>query len=138
MFEKKHIFFPVNITNLHWALVVVTPSNKTIQYLDSSHRDGSLYLDIVYRFMKDKWEDEINFEEDDDDMSVDFDSEGWRTINVSQNVPHQGHTVNCGVFISLFADRISLDTGYEELNADVINARGRLYMMSCLCQSLCD
>ena len=46
IFSKKHIFFPVNISNQHWCMAVVHMDGRIIQYYDSMGGEGREYLEV--------------------------------------------------------------------------------------------
>ena len=132
IFEKSKIFFPVNIQNYHWTLIVVDLERKTIQYFDSCYGDGSEYINVVKRYLLDKWK--LVYKDDIEKLQEfeSFENSQWEIINFPPNVPQQGDTQNCGVFLCLFADRISEGLEYNELQPEVLNTRGRMYILSCL------
>ena len=63
-----------------------------------------------------------------------FDYLSWQTIATMLDVPHQGATNHCGMYICLISERISIDMSYSALNPSVLNRRGQWYIMNCLFQ----
>lgn len=78
-FDK--VFIPVNISNAHWALLVIRMGAKTVSYYDSMNGDCSAYFDIVLRYLED---------ESKGDAALDkepwvFDRRRWKCINAKTN-----------------------------------------------------
>ena len=125
IFGYEKLFFPINIRNNHWALVVVYMQERVVQYYDSKLYDGELYVNAVLRYLELKW-----YKKDRDNIS--FNNMPWQTVSNTPNVPNQGQTVHCGMFMCLIADRIALNLDYSKLNPNILCQRGRWYMMSCI------
>ena len=108
---------------------------RTIQYFDSLHLGyGDKYLPIVLHYLEDKW---TQVYQHDSDMRDKFHLPHWNIINDIQDIPHQGETMNCGVFLCLFAHVIASGRSISDLDSEVFNHRGRLHVMnSIMTQSL--
>jgi hypothetical protein len=46
IFEKKKLFFPINIGNTHWAMMVVYVQEKRVMYLDSMGQLGNKWVNL--------------------------------------------------------------------------------------------
>ena len=131
LFQKEYLFFPINQRReSHWLLVVVSLQHKSIQFLCSFHKDGTIYLNLIYTFLQFKWNQLYSQDVNLKDKFDTFGNKPWTLINTKQDVPHQGSTLNCGVFLCLFADVISNGFDYQCLIPDVVNKRGRMFIMS--------
>ena len=120
-------FFPINIQNYHWALVMVDFENQFIQYFDSCPNDGKLYVKCIEKYLKDKWS-YLN-------PGVPFsDQYRFHLIPETSNIPVQYATGNySGVYVCLNADRLARGISHTELNQRLIETNGRRYIQSCLC-----
>ena len=56
IFDIKQIFFPLNIKNQHWSLIVAFVRVKKIVLLDSLGMFDQFYSQIVLNYLKDEWE----------------------------------------------------------------------------------
>ena len=102
VFECDKIFFPVNILDTHWFLIVVHVQKKEIVSYDSFNRDHMFYLDILMNWLL--------FE------AIDFSAKKQRVRNAKpsinkkewtlrkEQVPKQNNGCDCGVFTIMFAD----------------------------------
>ena len=121
---------PVNQRQYHWVLIVVSLQDKSIQFLCSCQTDGTIYLNLMYKFLQFKWNQYFSH---DDNLKHQFDTYGngpWKLINSKSDVPLQGSNNNCGIFLCMFADVISNGLEYQNLISHVINKRGRMFIMS--------
>lgn len=101
VFQLDKIFFPVNQKNRHWALVVVYMENKIIQAYDSIGGRCKRELETIFRFLKDehkhrKGSDLPNQNE-------------WQLVSTTQDTPMQQNGYDCGVFVCMFANLISMN-----------------------------
>ena len=95
VFSFKKLFFPVNINNSHWVLLVIDIENKFIGYYDSmGNEDSHGNMEVLFRWMVeeaiDKNKDKINGHE-------------WRLINYSRSIPLQTNGFDCGTFVIVAA-----------------------------------
>ena len=126
IFEYEKVFIPINLTNGHYALVVVYNYTKVIQYYDSLHWDGELYVNGILKFMILKSKQ----------LSMHFDENEWTLVPSTLDVPRQNDgSMNCGVYVCLMANRISSNLDYTSMNGDLVDRRGRLYIESCLLEN---
>lgn len=54
VFKHDKIFFPVNLSNTHWTMMVVYMQRKEIHYYDSMSGSGKRYLDALKRWLVDE------------------------------------------------------------------------------------
>ena len=101
IFDLDKIFFPINISQSHWILVVVYMKSKKIQFYDSMKGEHRNYLNAIFQYLKDKHlarkgtrlQDEIK----------------WQLIPTTNETPLQHNGVDCGVYVCTFANLISMD-----------------------------
>ena len=94
-FDYKKIFFPVNINNYHWVLVIINLNAKSIGYLDSmGNSDSYGYMDDLLQWLYDeaiaKSLDPLNKAE-------------WKLTNFSNIIPRQHESLDCGAFVIVAA-----------------------------------
>ena len=101
VFEKDKIFFPINIHNQHWTLLVLFDQQKKICYYDSMTGDGQRYLDAIMEWVKDTGQYSTK-------PQVHVEKKEWDLIHVS-DLPQQGNGYDCGMFLCMFSDFLSDD-----------------------------
>ena len=101
IFALDKIFFPVNVPNVHWACAVIFVQEKRIQYFDSLGGAGKHYLKALLQYVKDEWESKNPGEELPD-------LKDWKLVSTTIDTPRQENGWDCGVFICMFADFLSL------------------------------
>ncbi len=89
---KEWIFFPVRaMDSLHWALIVVNVTKRTIEYADSLGASGTTAMHQIEDFLlKDEL---IHYPE-----RVEQHMRKWWLINRYRSVPQQTNGNDCGVF----------------------------------------
>lgn len=101
--QADKIFFPVNITNTHWALAVIFMQEKEIRYYDSmfsSKDQEDIYLNALLQMLVD-WHQMSDKQ---------FQKDEWNLFNTDIEIlPQQRNGVDCGVFCIMFADFLSDD-----------------------------
>lgn len=102
--SMDHIFFPINVSNSHWCLAVVSPKEKSIRYYDSLGGKNFACLGLLERYMQDegaaRYEEALQGE--------------WQKENVGPDrIPRQIDGCSCGVFACCYADLISAGKGLE-------------------------
>ena len=83
VFDADKLFFPVNLSNAHWAMVVVNMQRQEIHYYDSLRCDGTKYLTGMLRWLKD--------EATTKNGGRGFDENKWKTFHREMHVPQQGN-----------------------------------------------
>lgn len=99
IFEFDFLFFPHHIDGNHWALTVADVKEQTIVYYDSMHLWGAKEMEMVNDYLQLEHADKKNKEM----------SGLWNRKNAKQfmHVPKQQNDIDCGVYMLLFAERIS-------------------------------
>ena len=96
VFGLSKIFIPVNMSNSHWACVVIFMQERKIQYFDSLGFDGMVYMSALLQYLKDEWADKNQGQELPD-------ASEWRLIRCTTDTPKQGNGFDCGIFTCMFA-----------------------------------
>jgi len=105
VFEMDKIFFPVNIANTHWTLIVAFMRTKRILYLDSLFGDGRRYLNAVFDWIKDE-----GLERERRNRTViKVNRTEWALIDGVEGMPSQTNGFDCAVFVCVNADFVSDD-----------------------------
>ncbi|KAH8045724.1 hypothetical protein JL721_12551 [Aureococcus anophagefferens] len=58
LFSCKRVFFPVNIVDTHWTLVMADLERKELAYFDGYGDDGESYLRGIRQYLRDEHEAE--------------------------------------------------------------------------------
>ena len=101
-FECNKIFIPINIKNVHWAMIVISFIAKEICYVDSyapfpGGNKNDDRLKIALQFLKD-WAAKKN---------ISFNSKEWK-LKIPE-VPQQSNGFDCGMFTIYCARYLSED-----------------------------
>ena len=138
IFSKDFIFFPVNLRELHWTLIVANCKEKTISYYDSmgggkvnmgcSHavyEPPSRHMDRVLQYLQKEHDDKKG-------SPLPFD---WKCNPVGESqdvllhdgrIPQQENNYDCGVFLCMFADYISRGLPFTFSQRDMPQMRNHL------------
>lgn len=105
LFQLRTIFVPVNVFNKHWILVVLYMNQKRIEIYDSMivHLEDTIRCRIGKRLLR--YLDDEHKHLHDRSMP---DQHLWRLHPSGPDVPQQKNNWDCGVFMCVFADFLSL------------------------------
>ncbi len=92
VFAADRLFFPINVGNFHWTLIVVTFADRSIRYYDSARVEGELfhpnvverehkYLNAVLDWLKDEHRTKKR-------SALPHETE-WRTYRTPKGTPQQ-------------------------------------------------
>ena len=123
IFAKDHILVPVNIQNMHWALLSVSIPKKCISYYDSLGASGSEYLDAMLHYLQDKANDGNNIE---------FKKEEWSLQDHRKTIPQQLNGYDCGVFVCVFGYFILNNLPLTFTQDDITEGSSRDVISYCL------
>eukprot|EP00752_Nemacystus_decipiens_P018302 g16418.t1 len=99
LFDLDKFMFPVNVNRNHWTLAVINFRLRRLEYYDSMGQPfDPLGFEYMARFVNDESKSKRGGQE--------MDISDWPTFNYA-NLPRQNNCVDCGVFASMFADRLS-------------------------------
>lgn len=96
------LFFPINISNIHWTLAVIYIQKGEIHYHDSMSGKGKKYTEGLLHWLKDE------HKRCKEGQALQGD---WKLIDT--DVPQQENDNDCGVFTIINADFISDDLPLE-------------------------
>jgi Ulp1 family protease len=97
VFTLDQIFFPVNVPNTHWALVVACMNKKEIHYYCSLGNSGKKWVNGVFKYLQDEHLDKSG------KMMPNLDK--WKLI-YSMKCPRQSNGYDCGVHTCIMAYKI--------------------------------
>ena len=132
LFHYKRIFFPINIKNLHWCLVVCECKDGSdvfthITCYDSWHKDypcGKIWVKTVQKYIETMW---IRF------GGEEISEKHWNLDYQCKDMPQQEFGSNdCAVFVCLAAHHLSQGNEINDLNGNLVTERGRLHIQKCL------
>ena len=102
IFGLNKVFVPFNLSNVHWACVVIFMQERRIQFYDSMGGGGMYYMRAILQYLKDEWARKNNGKE------LPHLSE-WKLVTCTSDTPRQTNCFDCGVFTCMFADFLSMD-----------------------------
>ena len=105
LFQLRTIFVPVHVSNQHWILVVLHMNQKRIEIYDSmtAHLKDTIRCRIrkrLLQYLNDEHKRLHNRSMPDQHL--------WRLDHSGRDVPQQKNGFDCGVFVCVFADFLSL------------------------------
>jgi hypothetical protein len=124
--QLNKVFFPVNVGNYHWCLIVAYMEEKKIICFDSMEngRSRRAYIELVIAFLEDE---SVGLNQDSRFPKVPFDFcvNEW-VIEERAECPRQLNDYDCGIFMLTFIDLISLDLPLLFKQSDVTHIRRRM------------
>jgi len=118
IFALDKIFFPCNLSNVHWACAVIFVQEKRIQFYDSMTGDGMYHMNGLLNYLKDEWKAKKG--------GGLPDLEKWRLLSCTADTPVQENGFDCGVFTCMFADFLSMDRPLSFSQRHVTECRKRI------------
>ncbi len=106
IFDYDKLFFPVNINNTHWALIVVFIKQKTVTYFDSmcGPKGGVYFNRSILEWLTLEW---LKVNKTATHEQIDEFVRQWQTIDAMPSLPQQSNGSDCGVFVLMNVDLIS-------------------------------
>lgn len=116
IFEMDKLFFPVNIGDSHWTMVVAHLKEERIQYYDSMSGDGTPYLRAIQQYVRD---------ESAKQLGEAIDTSGWALVQSQPDMPQQRNGSDCGAFACTTALFLSegLDLLFSQDDMDLLRRR---------------
>ena len=108
--EVDKVIVPVNQGNCHWTLAVIDLKNKRFEYFDSMGGKDDECLEFLARYLRDEFQNKRA--EDRQDVL------DWPR-SYPENIPQQRNFVDCGVFLSMFANHLAVDAELVEMDMNV-------------------
>jgi sentrin-specific protease 1 len=102
------VLFPINISNMHWALAVAFMQKKKIVYYDSLGLSGLKYLTALQHYIFDEAANKQRH----------CVLEEWQLHD--ERVPFQNNGSDCGVFACMFADLVIDDIDVNNLHQSMM------------------
>mmetsp|Transcript_37445 Transcript_37445/g.69723 ORF Transcript_37445/g.69723 Transcript_37445/m.69723 type:complete len:183 (+) Transcript_37445:1-549(+) len=115
IFTKEKVFFPVNISNTHWTMMVAFIQQKRIVYYDSMGGRGARYTEAILRYLNDDSLDKRKHAIDTDEWTLDATGKA--------GAPQQQNGYDCGMFSTMYADFITDDLPFEFSQDDIAGYR---------------
>jgi sentrin-specific protease 1 len=98
--DMQMIVIPINHHNTHWALAVLWPHSKEICYMDSLGGASASYVtSTLLRWFADEVEDK---------RGEVLTMTDWSVRPPPDNLPQQHNGCDCGVFLCMYANYVSL------------------------------
>ena len=130
IFAKRRVFFPVNLSNTHWTLLVADMQRRELTYVDSMGGRGAKYTSALLRYLKEEHLDKKKCELPD--------AAGWTVVpGSSTGCPQQANGIDCGVFTIVAADHLSERLPLNYSQAD-ITSWWRVKIAACLLRGSLD
>jgi sentrin-specific protease 1 len=101
LFNLDKIFFPINTNRSHWICAVVFFKEKRIQMYDSMGAGGMHYLKHIFRYLQDEHRAKKGCPMPDLDE--------WTLVPCTRDTPSQQNGFDCGVYLCMFLDFLSMD-----------------------------
>ena len=93
------MFYPINIRNSHWTLVIVLIQKKLIVYRDALGNSGRLYTNAIKEYIFDEWQ----YRKGIPMTQVQMDE--WVEVPMPPvDSPQQENGFDCGMFVCMYAD----------------------------------
>jgi len=92
IFACDFVVVPRNVSNSHWACVVLDMRARTATYLDSLGASGADACATVLRWVADEHADK---------KGAALDMRGWRVFGTPATLPRQRNGIDCGAFLCL-------------------------------------
>jgi len=134
-FSVDKVLIPINNSKNHWALVVVNNLKKRFEFYNSWVQDPTEYepmFTLIQDFMKRQIEIARLPSDSEEHWSL-KDCVWYRPLPVlgrapvsGEEIPGQDNSVDCGVFMSTFGGRLSLDSELDFTQADIPMLRQRM------------
>ncbi|CAN0559850.1 unnamed protein product, partial [Ectocarpus sp. 12 AP-2014] len=108
------IFVPVNHDLNHWTLIVIDVEKKQVISMDSFNEEREYATDEMLEWIQ---QEHIQ-------KKRSFDKQKWTMLHM--NVPIQKNTVDCGVFVCMFAAYFANDRPFTFTHRDMTKMRARM------------
>ena len=97
LFNLRHLFVPINISNQHWFFLWVDFINTTIRAYNSSgeNHDNQIYLQAMRRYLYDEMFKGASPGQQTDITTWEM---TWKIRDMSSSSPRQRNGFDCGVF----------------------------------------
>ncbi|KAJ1394922.1 hypothetical protein B484DRAFT_313206, partial [Ochromonadaceae sp. CCMP2298] len=120
LFSRKRMYIPVNLTNTHWCMLVVSLHTRprTVQWFDSYNRPGTKYVQAIKHWLGDE-----ALARGVDIGNLDARAEWTYDRGIS---PQQYNCCDCGVFSLMCADFMSDDLPLDYAEGGMAHFRTKI------------
>ena len=104
IFDMEKIFFPINISNHHWVLVIALMQERRIIFRDALGAEGQKYVCVVFGYIIEEMKTRkghVMLQEEQDEWVLEFEVPG--------DSPRQDNGFDCGMFVCMYADYMLQD-----------------------------
>ena len=99
IFLRDKLFYPINIKDAHWALVIVLIQKKRIVYRDSMGISGQFYTNAIKQYIFDEWHRRNGM------PMTQVQMDEWVEMSMPPiDLPQQKNGFDCGMFVCMYAD----------------------------------
>ena len=112
LLKVEYVFIPINVSESHWVLAVVSPARKTIEHFDSMHGRSSSIINNIRAWL----EGELGSSYVEDEWTVMGDESG--RYKDKGKGPTQDNMCDCGVFTITTAKMVMLNIEPESVQAE--------------------
>ncbi|KAG7456915.1 hypothetical protein MATL_G00240930 [Megalops atlanticus] len=122
LFSKRLLLIPVHL-EVHWSLITVDISSKTIRFYDSQGMVFKHAMENVFKYMTTEAKEK---------KCTTF-QKGWKTT-VNKRIPQQKNDNDCGVFVLEYCKCLASGKPLQFSQADMPKIRKRIYKELCDCK----
>ena len=98
------MFFPINIFNSHWVLVIALMQQKRILYRDALKRKGEQYTAAIMKYLCDEALNKLGLAMTQEEQDL-WDVQPFPPLKS----PQQQNGFDCGMFVCMYADYMLQD-----------------------------
>jgi sentrin-specific protease 1 len=98
------VFFPINIADSHWVLVIALMQQKCILYRDAMGGNGQKYTSAIMQYLGDEMREKLGV------MMTKAECDLWHVQLIPPaESPQQQNGYDCGMFVCMYADYMLQD-----------------------------
>ena len=117
IFEKDFLFFPVNLADSHWILIVANMKEQTLTCYDSVNPKVNcghvMTIKVIREFLNVVHQDKYNKKKLPRSWYIDCPGETADVDLPAAGIPVQQNTFDCGVFVCAYAEAISRGANFD-------------------------
>ena len=116
----EKIFFPINIFDTHWVLVIALMQERRILFRDALGNEGRKYVCAVFEYVMEEMQarkGHVMSKEEQDEWVLEFEVPG--------DSPKQDNGFDCGMFVCMYADYMLQDLPEQFTQQDMPMLRGK-------------
>jgi len=98
------VFFPINIADSHWVLVIALMQQKRILYRDALGGNGQKYTSAIMQYLGDEMREKLGI------VMTQEEQAQWNVQPIPPaDSPQQQNGFDCGMFVCMYADYMLQD-----------------------------